>query len=210
LRAVLIGVIAVLTSAGANAQDDFHRFTFNVGGGYTGIGGRQSDRVDHGGNVQVGAGFNFNSFLSVNGTFMFHQLGITREALDAASQPDGNVRVYSLTVDPKLSLPKVLGVKPYVLVGGGWIRRTTQFTQPTLANTIIFDPWWGIYRPGVVVVNQVLGTFSTNGGMYNAGLGVDFSLPNTRMKIFAEGRYVHGFTESSNTILAPLTVGLRW
>lgn len=81
----------------ASAQDEYHHFTANVGGGYTSVVGSVGNRLDGGGNFQAGAGFNFNRYLGVLGTFSFNQLGVTRSALNAIDVPDGNGRVYSLT-----------------------------------------------------------------------------------------------------------------
>jgi hypothetical protein len=90
------------------------------------------------------------------------------------------------------------------------MRRTVEFTQPTLAQTIVFDPWWGYFGPGLVSVNQVLGSVSSDAGMYNVGAGVNIPLPRTAIKLYVEGRYMHGFTPDANTRIVPLTVGIRW
>jgi hypothetical protein len=192
----------------AFAQED--HFTFNVGGGFTGVGGAAAGKLDHGGNLLIGAGYNFNRFLSLNGNFMFHQLGITGAALNVAQEPDGNARVYTFAMEPKLRLPVFFGVHAYAMAGGGWLRRTVQFTQPTLAQTVIFDPWFGYFGPALVQVNQVLGSYTDDAGMYDVGAGAEFHLPFPHTKLFVEGRYIHGFTNGTQTILAPLTVGLRF
>lgn len=198
-----------LAAASLQAQDDFHHFTFNVGGGFTAITGNISDRLDHGGHFQAGAGYNFNRFFSVDGLFSFHGLGITQQALQAANQPDGNGRVYTLTVNPRINFP--LGAaRLYITGGGGWLRRTVQFTQPTLAQTIIYDPWWGYYGPALVPANQILGSVSSNAGVWDAGAGVDFNLPRTRAKVYFEARYYDGLTANRHTTMVPITVGLRW
>ena len=73
--------LCVFSTVGAsrlNAQD-YHHFTFNVGGGFTGITGDQAGKLDHGGNFQTGAGFNFNQYLGILGTFTFNQLWALRD-----------------------------------------------------------------------------------------------------------------------------------
>jgi hypothetical protein len=97
-----------------------------------------------------------------------------------------------------------------VLVGGGWLRRTVEFTQPTLAQTFVFDPWWGYFGPALVQVNQVLGSVTSDAGVFNVGAGINVPLPLPKLHIFIESRYIHGFTESTNTTIVPITVGLRW
>jgi hypothetical protein len=206
---VFLSVFSTVGVSRLNAQD-YHHFTFNVGGGFTGITGQQAGKLDHGGNFQAGAGFNFNQYLGILGTFTFNQLGVTRSALDAAEQPDGNARVYSLTFDPVVRFPLFGGVRGYVLGGGGWLRRTVQFTKPTLAQVTIFDPWWGYFGPALIPVNQVLGSVSSNAGAVDAGAGIDIPLPRTNAKLYVEARYIRGFTSRDDTEVVPLTVGLRW
>lgn len=205
-------LLCVVSTAGAsrlNAQE-YHHFTFNVGGGFTGITGDQEGRLDHGGNFEAGAGFNFNQYVGILGTFTFNQLGITRSALDAAEQPDGNGRVYTFTVDPVLRFPIFGGVRGYVTGGGGWMRRTVQFTQPTLAQVTIFDPWWGYFGPALVPVNQVLGSFSSDAGAVDVGAGIDIPLPRTSANLYVQVKYMHGFTTQKDTAIVPVSVGLRW
>jgi hypothetical protein len=151
------------------AQDENH-FTLNIGGGLTTITGREAGRLDHGGNFQVGAGYNFNRFFGITGNFMFNQLGITGAQLLRLNVPDGNARVYSFTLDPTLRLPLGQNWNLYVLAGGGYLRRTVQFTQPTAAATVVFDPWWGYFGPALVPVNQVLGSVTSNAALTTWGL----------------------------------------
>ncbi|HLJ14830.1 MAG TPA: outer membrane beta-barrel protein [Bryobacteraceae bacterium] len=194
----------------AQTETEFHHFTFNAGGGLTMITGRDAGELDHGGNFQAGAGINFNRYFGITGNFMFNQLGITRGALDALNEPDGNGKVYSITADPTIHMPLGHGFNAYLLAGGGWLRRTVQFTQPTIAETTVFDPWWGYFGPALVPVNQVLGSVSDNGGVYDIGGGLNIPLPNTGIKLYLEARYYHGFTNNSNTEIVPVSLGIRW
>lgn len=189
---------------------DFHHFTFNAGGGFTGITGSEAGKLDHGGNFQVGAGYNINPHFGFVGNFMFNQLGITGQQLDALQQPDGNARVYSFTVDPTFRFPLFGSVQGYALFGGGWLRRTVQFTKPTLAQITIFDPWWGYYGPALIPVNQILGSVSSNAGEIEAGAGLNIPLSSNGLKLYVEGRIMHGYTDKSPTTIVPLTVGFRW
>jgi hypothetical protein len=97
----------------------------------------------------------------------------------------------------------------YLLGGGGYLRRTVEFTQPVLAQTVIFDPWWGYFGPALVPVNQVLGSVTSNAGALDVGGGINFPV-GSGMKIFLETRYVHGFTGHSGTSLVPIMFGVRW
>lgn len=209
-RAGLYATFLLLTLVDLSFAQDENHFTLNIGGGLTTITGREAGRLDHGGNLQVGAGYNFNRFFGITGNFTFNQLGITGAQLLRLNVPDGNARVYSFTLDPTLRLPLGQNWNVYVLAGGGYLRRTVEFTQPTAAATLVFDPWWGYIGPALVPVNQVLGSVTSNAGVYDVGAGVNVPLPLPRLHLFVESRYFHGFTEKSNTIIVPITVGLRW
>lgn len=192
------------------AQGETHHFTANVGGGFTTATGRLANDLDYGGNMEVGAGFNFNQYLGVLGTFSFHSLGVTRSALDSLNEPDGNARVYTLTVDPKISFPLGSRASFYILAGGGWLRRTVQFTQPVIAPTYVYDPWWGYIGPIFVPANQVLGSVSQNAGVWDIGGGVNIPLRHSGWKVYVQARYYEGLTSNAHTSLVPITVGLRW
>jgi opacity protein-like surface antigen len=209
-RAASLVVFALLAANRLPAQEEMPHFTMNVGGGVTTITGRDAGKLDHGGNFQVGAGYYFNRFFGVTGNFMFDQLGITGSELLRLNVPDGNARVYSLTIDPTLRFPLGQNWSAYVLAGGGYLRRTVEFTRPTVAQTVVFDPWWGYFGPALVPVNQVLGSVIANTGAYNVGAGVNIPLPVPRLHLFVEARYVHGFTDKSNTTVVPIILGLRW
>jgi len=98
-------------------------------------------------------------------------------------------------------------VSAYAL--GGFLRRTVEFTQPTLAQTFICVPWWGFFGPALISANQILGSVTSNSGAFNTGAGVNIPLPRTRLHLFIEARYVHGFTSNTNTSILPIVFGIR-
>ena len=192
------------------AQEEYHRFSASVGGGFTAITGSDAGKLDHGGNVQVGAGYFFNRYFGITGNFMFNPLGITRSELNLLNEPDGHARVYTLTADPTVRFPLGSRANVYFLVGGGYLRRTVQFTQPTLAETTVFDPWWGYFGPAFIPVNQVLGTFTSNSGAFNVGGGINIRPARSGPYLYVESRYMRGFTSNSDTSLVPIIFGVRW
>jgi Outer membrane protein beta-barrel domain len=141
---------------------------------------------------------------------MFSGLGITRAELNKLNVPDGSARVYSVTVDPTLRVPLGNGFSAYFLAGGGYLRRTVEFTRPTLAQTVVFDPWWGYFGPALVLANQILGTVTNNSGAFDVGGGLNIPLRNSGAKIFVEARYFKGFTSNTDTTVVPITFGIRW
>jgi hypothetical protein len=204
--AAALGV--VMLSPLAFSQETSH-FTANVGGGFTSVTGRFANDVTNGWNVQGAAGYNFNNYFGILGTFMYDGLGVTNTALNALNMPNGNTNVYTLTADPKFTFPFKTG-SFYVLAGGGWLRRTVQFTQPVIASTFIFDPWFGYFGPALIPANQVIGSVTNNAGVWDVGGGFNIPLPNTRLKLYVEARYFDGLTNDAHTRMVPLTFGIRW
>jgi hypothetical protein len=200
----------VLCAGLCQAQADFHHLSFNVGGGFTTATQGISNRLDNGGNFQASVGLQATKHLGVEGTFMFNGMGITRSALNAAGEQDGSARTYSITVDPKIGVWSGERANAYILGGGGWLRRTVEFTQPTLAQTVVFDPWFGYFGPALVPANQVTGSFSQNAGVWDVGAGMNFPLPRTSLKLYVEARYMDALTSSQHTTIVPITVGFHW
>jgi opacity protein-like surface antigen len=194
----------------AQSEEEFHHFTLSAGAGLTTITGADAGKLDHGGNLQLDGGYFLNRYLGITGNFMFSDLGITRTELNSLNVPDGSARMYSVTADPTLRVPLGRGFSAYVLAGGGYLRRTVEFTRPTLAQTVIFNPWWGYLGPVLVPANQILGTVTNNSGGFDVGGGLNIPLHNTGAKLFVEARYFKGFTSNTNTTVIPITFGIRW
>ncbi|MFL6414793.1 MAG: outer membrane beta-barrel protein [Bryobacteraceae bacterium] len=202
-----LAALVLFGSSQMNAQEHF--LTFGVGGGYTTQTSRTANYLDNGGNLQVTGGINLGPILGLGATFMYNGMGLTGSALSQVSVPDGHANIYTLTLEPKIKVP--LGpVKAYVLGGGGWMRRTVAYTQPVLAPTYIYNPWWGYYGPALVTANQELGSISQSAGVWDIGAGLDFNLPRTNWKLFAEARYFSGFTNQTHTNIVPISFGVRW
>lgn len=209
-RNFLVVILISLPGLAQSRNEEFHHLTLSAGGGLTTIAGPDAGKLDLGGNLQLNGGYFFNRYFGITGNFMFSHLGITRAELNNLNQPDGSARVYAVTADPTLRVPLGHGFSAYALVGGGYLRRTVEFTQPTLAWTYIYDPWWGYFGPVLVPVDVVLGTTTSNSGAFDTGGGFNFPLPRTRVKLFVEARYFKGFTSNTTTNVVPITFGIRW
>jgi opacity protein-like surface antigen len=202
-------VLALIFAGSVFAQSEEHSATVGIAGGLTTVVGHDAGRLDHGGNIQVSGGYFFTHNLGITAAFQFSNLGITGSELARLNEPDGSARAYTLTFDPTVRFSLGHGMTGYLLGGGGYLRRTVEFTQPVLAQTVIFDPWWGYFGPALVPVNQVLGSVTSNAGALDVGGGINFPV-GSGMKIFLETRYVHGFTGHSGTSLVPIMFGVRW
>jgi opacity protein-like surface antigen len=211
LTLVAGGCLAGLTLVAPLPAQNTNKFTFHLGGGFTQPVRDASDRFERGFNITAGGGVNFTPRFGLLGEFGYNDLDLTTTALTAAGVPAGSGRIYSFTANPIVRFNPRGRFDAYVIGGGGYYRRTVEFTEPTTAVVTAFDPFYGVFFPAEIPVNRVLGSFTQNKGGLNIGGGVTFALgQDTNTKIFAETRYHHIFTTPIDTNYMPVTFGLRW
>ncbi len=187
------------------------RFNFNVGGGFSEPAYRTGDRLDTGFNINAGAGYNFTERLGVVGEFGFNNFGLNAASLAKAGVPDGSTRLYSVTLNPIIRFNPRGRFDAYVIGGGGYYRRTVEFTRPAVGFVTVFDPWFGTFFNAPVATNEVLGSFTQNKGGWNAGAGVTFRVKaDSNAKFYAESRYHYMYTTPRRTSVLPVTFGFRW
>jgi opacity protein-like surface antigen len=158
----------------------------------------------------VGGGYNFTRLLSATLQYQYNGFGVNPSVLAAAQVPEGNSHLWSLTVDPKVRLHSGGKVKPFLVGGVGYYRRTVEFTQPTVAQAFFFDPFFGVFFNTLVPAHQVLGDIRRSGIGGSAGIGFEISLGDTGVHAFSEARYHYADTGRIPTRMVPVTFGLRW
>ena len=200
---------ALLLFAGmASAQD--HRWTGDVGGGYTPLVGAIGDRLDNGWHVTFGAGYNFTDKFSLGGRVLYNGFGVNQTVLTEADVPGGRAHLWAFTAEPRLKLaPSDSRIVPYVVGGVGYYRRTLEFTQPTIAPVTIFDPFFG-FGTILVPADEVIGSIVRGGIGGNAGVGFEVRLGDSGAKIFTEARFHYTDTGGLPTRMIPWTVGVRF
>jgi len=192
-------------------QNPDKRIFFTAGAGPSAPVSYTSDRLNTGFNLTGGVGVKLTPYVSLLGEFSFNRMGVTDAALAALSVPNGSARMYSLTASPMIHFNPSGRADPYVIAGGGFFRRTVEFTEPTVAVVGAFDPFYGVFFPVAVPANTVLGSFSQNKAAISGGGGISVRVrEDYNAKIFAEGRYVYAFTTPTRTSLIPITIGVRW
>jgi hypothetical protein len=197
-------------SGSAFAQNTSH-FTWKVGGGFTSPVYNTDGRFDTGYNVGAGAGVNFVPWLGLMGEFGFNDLNLSSAALNAVGVPGGSTRIYSLTLNPIVRFHPHGRFDAYLTGGGGYYRRTVEFTAPGVSTATAFDPFYGVFYPVAVPTTTVLGSISQNKGGINGGGGVSFRIRgDSNTKIFAEARYHYLYTNPVRTSILPVTFGLMW
>ncbi len=221
-------------------SDGSNRYTFEFGGGATVPTGATGKRTTLSYSLKAGAGINFNKKLGVMAEYNYDRFGISGSTLanqaalfsqiyngytDSNGNPldfsglDGNAHVWSLTLNPIFTFHEGEKSSAYVVVGGGFYRKITAFTLPTVAEG--YDYYYGPYE---YVANQTIENYSNNAGGVNGGIG--FTYKPSRFageRFFAEARYVEIFNSASansvnsdyppsnaRTGYFPVTVGIRF
>ena len=164
--------------------------------------------------INLGGGWMFNNRIGVLAEYTFNNANVPTNTLTNIGEPDGNVHLWSLGLEPIIYYKTSGHLGGYVTGGGGFYRKLTSFTEPVFLGD--FCNFFGCFPQ---FSNVTLSHFSSNQGGVNFGTGVTFK-PNAdgKAKFYAEARYVwvdspagtatHVGTGTVNTF--PVTFGFRW
>lgn len=210
MKHTLLMASLVLAATPLVAQD-FHRFTFSAGGGFTEPAGVSARRLDPGFNFQFSGGANLTKHAGLEAEFGYNQLGVAGTVLQNLGIPDGRARIYSFTLDPVIRLAAHKRFELYVKGGAGLYRRTVEFSQPSVETITAFDPFYGVFFPAAVPTNLIVGSFTQNKAGWNVGGGFAVSIKgDSNLKFFGESRYHYMYSSPVRTMYLPVTFGLRW
>jgi hypothetical protein len=126
-----LGLLAAgfLTGQVMSGQE-FSRFSFDVGGGFTQPVGNTGRHLDEGWNVRGGAGINFSQYLGAMVQLDYNRFGINGTTLNAAGFPGGDVSVFSATLDPIVHLTPRGHFDVYLSVVVGYIAALRSLRSP--------------------------------------------------------------------------------
>jgi hypothetical protein len=197
-------------------------YALEFGGGFNGPSSNSSPYITWGGQFTVGGGHDFSNRLAVLAEFQLIDDKLPGALIAETGASGGHAHIWSLTLDPVVSLfPKATN-DIYLTGGGGFYRKVTSFTDPEEAE------YCDYYYCGVETVNQVVGHFSSNQGGWSIGGGYQRRMGgmyhDSRMKLFAEARYLDVMTPAvesnpnglgtttvaAGTKVVPVTLGVRW
>ena len=205
---VLVAGAALLFSAPIFGQS---KLTFSIGGGPTVPGKHSGANLNTGFNVTGGVGYHPHPVFGVMAEFGFNRMSLSDGALSRIGVPGGSGRVYSATLNPMFHLNPRGRWDVYLIGGGGFYRRTLEFTEPSSAIITGFDPFYGIFFPVQVPATNVLASYSQNKGGINGGAGIAVRFgEDTRATFFAESSYHYIYTTPVRTAMIPVTLGFRW
>jgi opacity protein-like surface antigen len=209
----IMTVAAVLCCATATSFAQLpDRLTFHLGGGVSPVVGQASRRLDTGWHFDAGAGVKLTPTVETTLDYRYHGFGVTDLVLNEFQVPNAHARLWSLTVDPKVQIPINSKVKPYVIGGVGYYRRSVELTAPTIAQGLVFDPFFDAFFSVPFAAEQVLGTMRRSGigGSLGGGFEVKVGSGDSTAKFFSEARYEYADTGRIPTRMVPVTFGIRW
>ena len=220
--------------------DGSNKFTFAAGAGFGLPTGSAGKELDLSWKFQVGAGYNFNKKFAILFQYDYDKFGLTGGNLDrqyirytdlgltddtgapiSFAGLDGNAHMWSLTLNPMYTYYQGDSFGAYVIGGGGFYRKVTNFTLP---QTGVYCDFFGFCYQ--FTQNQTFDHYSNNAGGVNGGIGFTYRLSRfASQKLYAEARYVWVDNQPSTNSTAPgalypennkrtgyfpVTVGLRW
>jgi opacity protein-like surface antigen len=191
----------------------YKNWNFNVGGGASLTNGTTKTFVRSGGGIAAaGVARNYSQYFGFRADFQWDNLPLRNSALQLAQAPGATSQVYSVMVDPIITLPVAKLWDVYVVFGPSYFHRSGKLNSSTaLPGTACnsFFAWWGTCYAGSLPLGGKFLTESQNEFGENFGGGVAHKLrPN--LEIYAEFRYLHGARHGLTTDLRPITVGVRW
>jgi hypothetical protein len=204
-------------------QNIASKYALELGGGFNAP--TDKNYITWGAQFTVGGGINFSKRLALLAEYQFIDDKLPGKLIAQTGANGGYAHIWSLTLDPVISLFPNSQNDVYVTGGGGFYRKVTSFTDPQQA--VFCDYYYGYC--GVGTVNAVVGHFSSNQGGFNIGGGYQHRMGgmygDSKMKLFVEARYldvltpaVNGITPSglgvttvaAGTKVIPVSVGIRW
>ncbi len=193
---------------------DYHKLAIEAGAGFNAPVGNTQKTQTFGWNFTGGAGYNMSKHFGILAEYQFARTGIPNSVLASQSAPQGNVHIWSLTLDPILYYKTSGAIGGYITGGGGFYRKLTSFTQPVYEG-IVCD-FYGYCYPQYGTVT--LSHFSSNQGGVNIGTGITHRISDTGTMIFAEARYLwvdsprNSPTQigSGTVSMIPVSFGIRW
>lgn len=199
--AIMLGAVT------ASAQNSEPKFSFEFGlGSNTPAGGNTATYQSTNLGAQAGLGYNFNSRIGAQVEYDFNRFVIPDSIVSSlcSACSDGSVILQSVSFDPYVNLLLEGRVGIYLIGGAGFYWKNTSFSAPT-GQEVCYT------FSGCVLTESTVSSWSTSAFGANGGGGVTVRLGSTRMKVFAEGRYVW-VRKGSNTTAAypPANYGVNY
>lgn len=185
------------------------KLTFEAGAGFNAPIGNDTPYITWGGNFTLGGGLRFSHGFSLLGEYQFIDDKLPGAFIAAGGGQTGDAHINSITVSPVIELMPKLKNTLYLVGGGGWYHKSTNFNIQECCD------FYGY--PVTVTANS----FTSNQLGGNIGFGYEHRLAGMygdgTTRLFAEARYLYIRTPQINennglgrTELIPVTFGVRF
>lgn len=209
--------------SGWHPHDIMHRLAIEAGGGASAPAGDKKD-ITWGWGLLLGAGVNINHNLAMFLEYQILDNKVPGAIIAESYATGGHYHIWSFTLDPEYDLFPKSSNDVYVVGGGGFYRKTTNFSVLEPTEFCYYFYCGEGYAP------QTVGKLSSNQGGWNIGAGYQHRFGGmygmSRTRFFAEVRYLDVLspalqgtspsgglgpvTINADTKLLPITVGIRW
>ena len=199
-----------------------HRLTIEASGGANAPAGDKT-YITWGGQFTIGGGFNINQYLAAMVEYQFLDDKVPGHVIAESGTTGGHYHIWSFTVDPIIDLFPKSSNDLYATGGGGFYRKTTNFTVLSPTEFCYYFCYGGYVPTTVGKLSSNQGGFQIGGG-YQHRFGGMYGLSRTRF--FAGVSYVdvlspalRGRTPSgglspvtigADTKVLPIQIGIRW
>jgi hypothetical protein len=204
-------------SSGNTNPDGSSKYTFLVGAGASVPIGNTHVYETPSYDFQLGGGRNFNKTVGVLLQFDYDHFGLqgatlanqqfiynfctpAQIALGCTAQIsglDGNSHVWSVTLNPTFTLATEGSLGAYMVVGGGYYHKVTNFTLPQTQLQC------GIYGCGYYTVQANVDHYTSNAPGVSGGFGLTYKFSKfSNQRFYVEGRYVFVANENRPGVTA--------
>lgn len=188
---------------GHNA-DGSNRYAFVVGGGFNvPAGSDTSNYLSTSWRAGVGGGVNFNRNIGLLLQFDYDHFGVPGNILanqatlynELSGSTDytglgGNAHIWSFSLNPTFNVHQGDSLGAYVVAGGGFFHKVTNFTVPTTGTYC--DPYYGICYQ--YATDATVDHYTSNSPGISGGIGITYKPSRfAGERFFAEARVVHTF-----------------
>ncbi|HXV75960.1 MAG TPA: outer membrane beta-barrel protein [Candidatus Polarisedimenticolaceae bacterium] len=217
---VVIGLIAIAladASWAGRPDKDWKRWFGHVAGGYSAPTSTSAEFLEGGYNFNGGATYWPEHWpVGIDLELGYNTFDVKREVLDDIRDAtgfddtlDGDVDIWSLTVDGMWGPPPGGGINVYFAGGLGVYHEEATLSTPVAYSGIVCDPWWYWCVPGVITGEGIIDSESETNFGYNLGVGLTFEL-GLGSQIYLEAKYHRVERDREPTDYIPIVIGYRW
>jgi hypothetical protein len=220
----LLAFCGLVASAPATAQSlsFLDGYNYSVGGG-VGIGRTYVSAFA--GNSPFGVatfGKTFSRLFGADAEYMYYDLGLRPSVEFNQGVPDSSAHMQSFSLDGVVHVPyHFKKFSAYGIFGVGFYDRAASVPRTYLHTGTICQPvlirWWDVNcnytnnPPTVVAPGQYISSNSKVAGGFNFGGAISHPLNHLHdADWFVEWRYHRAYMSDAESIVMPITIGLRW